>query len=85
MEKFSTTLTREIKKRERAKIADAVSAVSGIQWIIDAIQKKISTVTSETKRKAALIAKEQKKIGGGSYCAPSLTLVETRIVGLGNV
>ena len=81
--RFSVSLTREKKEREWAKVAETVSAVSGIQRSVDAIKKKLTTLTSDTKKKAAFISKEQKKTGGGpSSAPPSLTPAESRIVDL---
>lgn len=38
---------------------------------------KRSPLTSDMKRKATVVSKEQRKTGGGSSCAPSLTPAES--------
>ncbi len=75
--KFSPSLTHEDKEREWARVAENVSAVSGINRTAESVKKKLTTLASETKKKAVLQAKEMKKTGGGTSDAPSLTLSET--------
>ncbi|XP_048025059.1 myb/SANT-like DNA-binding domain-containing protein 4 [Megalobrama amblycephala] len=80
--KFSPSLSNEDKEREWAKVAENVSAVSGVSRSAESVKKKFTTLVSETKKKAALQAKEVKKTGGGTSDAPSLTPSETRILGV---
>ncbi|KAL2102385.1 hypothetical protein ACEWY4_001553 [Coilia grayii] len=80
--RFSSSLTKEAKEREWQKIASAVSAVSGVHRDAEAVKKKIITLTSQTKKKAVMVGKEQKKTGGGSASATPLTPAETRVLGL---
>ncbi|ROI42820.1 hypothetical protein DPX16_7097 [Anabarilius grahami] len=80
--KFSPSLTHEDQEREWAKVAENVSAVSGVSRSAESVKKKFTTLVSETKKKAAIQAKEVKKTGGGTSDAPSLTPSETRMLGV---
>lgn len=80
--KFTSNITKEAKDREWEKIADTVSAVAGVSRDVEAIKKKVSTLTSQTKKKAVLVAKDQKQTGAGSSSVPPLTPAESRILGL---
>ncbi|KAL2095453.1 hypothetical protein ACEWY4_010172 [Coilia grayii] len=80
--KFNTHITKDAKDREWEKIANTVSAVSGVSKDGEAIKKKVSTLTSQTKKKTVVVAKDQKKTGGGSASVPLLTPAETGLLGL---
>ncbi|XP_063062408.1 uncharacterized protein LOC134455316 [Engraulis encrasicolus] len=80
--KFSATLTKEMKDKEWQRIANTVTAVAGIYRDVDSVKKKITTLTSQIKMKAAMANKEQRKTGGGTSSAPVLTPAETRVLGL---
>nr|XP_055069558.1 myb/SANT-like DNA-binding domain-containing protein 4 [Misgurnus anguillicaudatus] len=80
--KFSQSLTQEDKNREWAKVAENVSAVCGMNRTAESVKKKFTTLASETKKKAALQAREMKKTGGGTSDAPSLKPSESRMLGV---
>ncbi|KAL1268610.1 hypothetical protein QQF64_033973 [Cirrhinus molitorella] len=83
--KFSPLLTHEDKEREWVRVAENVSAVSGINRTAESVKKQITSLASETKKKAVLQARKIKKTsdgGGGTSDAPSLTPSETRMLGV---
>ncbi|CAL8292140.1 unnamed protein product [Arctogadus glacialis] len=80
--KFSMSLTKEKKNQEWLKIAEKVSTVSGISRNVENVKKKITTLTSDVKKKATFICKDRRITGGGNSSATPLTLAEDRIVGL---
>ena len=80
--KFSMSLTKEKKDQEWLKIAEKVSTVSGISRNVENVKKKITTLTSDVKKKATFICKDRRITGGGNSSTTPLPPAEDRIVGL---
>ena len=73
--------TNTNKKRAWIKIAEEVSAVSGISRNVDEIRKNWMSVKSDTKKKAATNKRGAKKTGGGGP-SPPLKALEEKIIGV---
>lgn len=78
--KFSSQLSAQDKEVKWQEVADAVTSMCGVLRTADAVKKKWSTITSEAKKRGALVKKDQGKTGGGQPEVKPLTALEERIL-----
>jgi hypothetical protein len=81
-DKFSDSISQEVKKKAWREISNRVSAVATVPRSSDDVRKKWTDWASIVKGKAAKVKRGQRKTGGGTDDSPKLTQLEERVAAI---